>query len=201
MEISQDDMLVIITVTEDVETKVDLCGQFMRLIFDQLPEKNFESLNNNDCFNTLAEVMHLSTKNDLLQQMILEDFKHLVYMALIPTTSHQDFIKEIQIVHLKFGKKKEQQQKTKKDLEADWNEVKRTNNIYKTLRKISPDLSGLDLEVEKKEDYYWASEIVKNPTSFEGHVKALWYLISSKNQVDALKLLDVIKNKISSGII
>lgn len=62
--------------------------------------------------------------------MILNDFRHLVYLALIPTDSHQDFIKQIQTVHHKFSNKNEIQKKTKKDLEADWSEVKKTKNIY-----------------------------------------------------------------------
>jgi hypothetical protein len=62
--------------------------------------------------------------------MILDDFRHLVYLALIPSTSHQDFIKQVQLVHLAFGNVKNPQKKVKKDLQADWSEVKRIKNIY-----------------------------------------------------------------------
>jgi hypothetical protein len=117
-------------------------------------------------------------------------------------------------VHAKYAFKQEQHKSLKtmrKEMKqemmfADWNDVKKTQTIYKTLRTISPNLCGLESQQkvhrnEETEDIQWSAEIFKHPDSFESHVKALWFLISVDKQVDALKLLEVIKSKVSKGII
>ena len=107
------------------------------------------------------------------------------------------------MVHAQYGNKKEQQKSLKnqkKEMQdLDWNEVRRTKNIYQTLRTITPNIGGL--EDNDEEEILWAAEIIKDPTSFDKHVKAIWQLVAAAKQAEALKLLEVLRSKISSGLI
>jgi hypothetical protein len=136
-------MQLILSDISDPELKFELSGQFIKLMH----QGDMIKLIGNPTFKLLAQVMHDNSCN-LFQQMTPDDFTHLIGLALIPKTTHAEFVKEIQMVHALHGKKKDQQKSLKNQkkemLMADWNEVRRTKNIYQTLRTITPDIGGLE---------------------------------------------------------
>ena len=83
-------MQLILSEVSDPSLKFELSGQFIKLIY----KGNAEDLLKHESFKLLVSVMHENSGN-ILQQMTPDDFIHLICLALIPKTSHADFVKEI----------------------------------------------------------------------------------------------------------